>query len=152
KFPEIYRQYIVGKLNYNDMIKAYRLYQVFLNVNSVNDSETMFSRRVFEILASGTNVISSKSIGIEKLFPEIVFVSKDEQDTRNYLEVLTNNVELARRRAVKGIREVYSKHLYSHRFQEILNKVGLNSEQKEKDGISIITSTKRPEFIDNILR
>lgn len=57
KFPEQFQSDIIGELNYTDMIKAYKFYKVFLNVNSTKDSPTMFSRRVFELLASGTNVL-----------------------------------------------------------------------------------------------
>ena len=43
---------------------AYRSYKIFLNVNSVMNSDTMFSRRVFEILASSTHV-STPSEGMK---------------------------------------------------------------------------------------
>ncbi|WP_181917351.1 glycosyltransferase [Virgibacillus dokdonensis] len=151
KFPDIYREFIVGKLDYEDMIKAYRLYSVFLNVNSVSNSETMFSRRVFEILASGTNVISSYSLGIEKLFKDIVLISSSESDTKDYLDVLLNNNELLRRRAVKGVREVYSNHLYAHRLETILSTIDLEYESIDDEGVTVVTVTMRPDFLENVL-
>ena len=51
KFPAEYDEFIQGSLSYNEVCMAYRAYKIFLNVNSVDDSPTMFSRRVFEILA-----------------------------------------------------------------------------------------------------
>ena len=37
-WPEKYRPHIVGELPYDQMLAAYRMYKVFLNVNSVLDS------------------------------------------------------------------------------------------------------------------
>ncbi len=84
-FPDIYQGCIKGRLGYADMVKAYKKYRVFLNVNSVKDSPTMFARRVFELLASGTPVISNYSRGIVELLGEdTVFISESEADTRKH--------------------------------------------------------------------
>ena len=56
-FPETLRGAIVGTLDYRQMVNTYRSHRVFLNANSVTDSPTMFSRRVFELLACGTAVV-----------------------------------------------------------------------------------------------
>ncbi len=49
-FPAPYADDVLGSLSYDRTVEAYRRYAAFLNVNSVTDSPTMFSRRVFEIL------------------------------------------------------------------------------------------------------
>ena len=54
-----------GSLDYERMLTAYRAHKVMLNVNSVVDSPTMLARRVFEILASGTPVVSTRSAAVE---------------------------------------------------------------------------------------
>lgn len=64
-FPENLKEFIVGKLQPHEIAKAYKGYKIALNVNSVIDSPTMFSRRVFECLACNTPVISTYSRGIE---------------------------------------------------------------------------------------
>jgi len=83
-FPEKYQSYVKGKLEYHEMIAAYKKYKVFLNINSVRYSPTMFSRRVFELLACGTPVISTWSKGIVNLLGEdAVLFTESEEDTRN---------------------------------------------------------------------
>ena len=67
-FPEEYHPYIKGGLPYEALCNEYRRYRLFLNVNSVTDSPTMFSRRVFELLACGTPIVSAYAQGIEDLF------------------------------------------------------------------------------------
>ena len=48
----------MGELPYDQMLAAYKMYKVFLNVNSVIDSPTMCARRVFELSACSTPVVS----------------------------------------------------------------------------------------------
>ena len=42
RFPDRYQTAIKGSLNYEEMLTAYRCYDVMLNTNSVTDSPTMF--------------------------------------------------------------------------------------------------------------
>ena len=67
RFPDRYREAMKGYLTYQEMLTAYRCYDVMLNVNTVSDSPTMFSRRVFESLACGTPVVSSESDGMSRM-------------------------------------------------------------------------------------
>ena len=56
---------------------AYRAYKIFLNVNSVHESPTMFSRRVFELLSSYTNVLSTPSVGITEILIKMCMLFLD---------------------------------------------------------------------------
>ncbi|QZY57027.1 glycosyltransferase family protein [Crassaminicella profunda] len=150
KFPTTYQSYIKGSLSYEQMIRTYKKYDVFLNVNLVKNSLTMFSRRIFELLASGINVISSYSQGIERMLPGIVKLCKSEEDVNKYLDILLNNKELRERLSIIGQREVFYKHTYEHRIETILEKAGLSYEKKEIPGISIITCTNRIDNIEKI--
>ena len=67
RFPDRYKEAIRGTLTYEEMLTAYRCYDVMLNVNTVAESPTMFARRVFESLACGTPVISSESVGMSRM-------------------------------------------------------------------------------------
>ncbi|MGE5396642.1 MAG: glycosyltransferase [Chitinophagales bacterium] len=156
RFPSIYQPYIKGFLPYDEMVHFYKKYNVFLNVNSDSNSPTMFSRRVFELLACGTSVISNYSLGIEKLFPDLVKLSRTEADTRKYLQELLNDGEYRDRLAVKAQREVFSKHTYKHRLEEVLRKIGITSNKDVSSGVSIISICRNEELldraVDNFLR
>ncbi|KAF1726186.1 glycosyltransferase family protein [Pseudoxanthomonas japonensis] len=124
-FPAEYEPYIRGRLGYVEIAKKYREYQVFLNVNSVDDSRTMFSRRVFELLASGTPVVSVWSPGIAETFgDDIVWQVKDRAEADEALHVLLTDPAEWRRRSLTGIRAVLSQHTFRHRFAQILSLVG----------------------------
>ena len=65
KFPEEFNSYIIGTLAYDEINLAYKGYDIALNLNTIKNSQTMFARRVFELLASNTTVFSNYSQGIE---------------------------------------------------------------------------------------
>lgn len=150
RFPDIYQVCNKGCISYEQMNETYKKYNVFLNINSINDSPTMFSRRVFELLACGTNVISSYSLGIENMFFQIVKLSRNKEDTQKHLELLLKDKELCDRLSLKGQREVFSKHTYTHRFESILDTVGIIYEKQSNSSVSIITCTNSPSHIENI--
>ena len=143
RFPDIYQPAIRGRLEYDEMIEAYKRYRVFLNVNSVKTSRTMFSRRVFELLACGTPVISTPSVGISELLgDELVVRAESEQETRSALERLLNNDGEWARISALGIRKVLSEHTYKARFDSVLEFAGLGRRDPPPERIIFVA---RPE-------
>lgn len=150
KFPDKYAPYIIGDLPYDEMVNTYKKYDIFLNVNSCEDSPTMFSRRVFELLGCGTNVISSYSSGIEKMFPNIVKICKSQEEVDFYINMLLENDNLRDRLSLLGQREIFCNHTYKHRIEEILSKVYPDFQKSDDPSVSIVTCTNRYNCIDNI--
>jgi spore maturation protein CgeB len=125
RFPDIYQSAIKGHLSYDHLVKAYKRYKVFLNVNSVKTSPTMFSRRVFELLACGTPVVSAYARGIENLLgSDIVAFAGSEEETKKHLDRLLGDESEWARASAKGIRAVFENHTYSQRWQTMCQKVG----------------------------
>lgn len=151
RYPEEYEPYIKGSLSYNDTAEIYKKYDIFLNVNSVGKSPTMFSRRVFELLACGTNVISGYSIGVENFFPGIVPLCKMEDDTEYFLNMLLNNSELRDRLSLLGQREVFKYHTCKERLKYVLEKVRLEYVKENLPGVSIITWIDKPEDFHHVM-
>ncbi|TWT43715.1 Ubiquinone biosynthesis O-methyltransferase [Phycisphaerae bacterium RAS1] len=151
RFPDEYTAAIRGSLNYPEMCDAYKRYGAFLNVNSVKDSPTMFSRRVLELLACGTPVISSYSLGIEKMLgPDAVPLVRDVSDAERWMDELVTNPETGERLALRGRRRIFNEHLYQHRMEFILEKLGIPF-QRPRQRVSVITCTNRPTFLDNVV-
>ena len=73
QFPEKYRPYILPAVPYSEIRNELKKYRYVLNVNTETDSETMFARRVFEVMACGRIIISNNSVGMKKLFPDSVW-------------------------------------------------------------------------------
>jgi|GEM_PF-897999 len=153
RFPEKYEPYIVGELGYEEMVYAYKMYKLFLNVNSVQESPTMFAMRVPEILASGTCVLSGYSRGIENLIgSDIVKMTSSPDQTRSHLDLLLGDKELRDRLAHLGLRKVMREHTYGKRLDYILQTmdIGKGKGDAGKKGVSVITCTNKLIYMDNI--
>ncbi|WP_129595994.1 glycosyltransferase family protein [Anaerophilus nitritogenes] len=150
KFPSIYQCCIHRNLSYDKMVQFYKKYDIFLNANIISDSPTMFSRRVFEILACGINIISSYSLGIEYFFKGIVPLCKTKEDVEKYLDLLIYNKEYKDRLSLLGLRKIFKYHTYAKRLEMILKTIGIKT-YKDDLGVSIITCTNRIHSIDPIL-
>jgi spore maturation protein CgeB len=137
RFPEEFVPHVVGRLEYEDMVKAYKRYRAFLNVNSVSDSETMFSRRVFELLACGTPVVSTESLGIRKLFPGIVPIARDTEEARAAIAELLTDTRSWRRRSALGIRRVMQAHTYSDRLLQVCETIGFRMQPPRQQRVTL---------------
>lgn len=127
-FPEEYQAGIKGSLPYKELCDEYSRYRVFLNVNSVTDSPTMFSRRVFELMACGTPVVSTYAKGIDNLFDsDAVWLVHSQEEADAALHTLMTDDAEWRRRSLAGIREVFARHTYAHRLNDIFDRLGIET-------------------------
>ncbi len=148
QFPERYQAYIRTALPYEKMLSAYRMFPVFLNVNSATESPTMFSRRVFELLACGTAVVSSPSAGMQEMLGELVPVAANADDAKILLEELRDDPDRRRQVTHLGYRKVMNEHTYSVRAQTILETVlPAKTISKSQPKISVVLTTNRPEYL-----
>lgn len=151
RFPAQYREAIVGTLTYEEMLSAYRCYDVMLNVNTVTESPTMFSRRVFESLACGTPVVSSESIGMTRMLGEHVRVTGNREETVGHLLDLLGDDEARLREGHLAYRYVHENHTYRHRMDEVLRSVGIEPTGADSPAVSVLMPTMRPENVARCL-
>jgi predicted nucleic acid-binding Zn-ribbon protein len=124
-FPERFTERVKGALAYDEMIDAYRDNRVFLNVNSVTDSPTMFSRRVFELLACGTAVVSTESVGVQRTLGDVVSMIETPKEATDALTKLQDD-DYWRELTQRGRRRVMGEHTYRHRLVELASTLGFN--------------------------
>src|SRR5699024_304409 len=127
-FPEEFRKYILGTLPFYEIEKAYKGYKYMININTVKTSPTMYARRVYEGLASGTPIISNYSLGMEKQFGDIIGYSDNEEELNNYLRMLNENESEYNKVKQLGIRRVLSSHTYEQRLLQIAREIGYELE------------------------
>ena len=148
RFPDRYQSAIKGSLDYEHMLTAYRCYDVMMNVNTVTDSPTMFSRRVFESLACGTPVISTDSVGLGATLGGYVRITRNSQDTTSHLNELLADEERRMRERHLGYRYVHTHHTYRHRMKEMFLEVGVESgDSARKPSVSVVIATCRPDNV-----
>ena len=151
RFPEEYSEAIRGTLTYDEMLTAYRCYDVMLNVNTITESPTMFARRVFESLACGTPVISSESVGMRRMLGEHVRVAGSEEETARHLQELLGDEEGRKREGHMAYRHVHEHHTYRHRMDEVFRRVGLQPLGLDQPPVSVLTPTMRPGNVAHCL-
>jgi hypothetical protein len=149
-FPEIYRNNVKDAVDFNEMVQMYKTYKVFLNVNTITDSPSMLSRRVYELLASGTPIISTPSLATEKYFDGIVQTVNNKKEASEAANKLLSDKYYYEKISHKGYRCVMENHTYANRKDIIYNSIGLEVGNKPPM-ISVICCTMRPEFIDRIV-
>ncbi len=151
RFPRDYRRHVVGSLPYDRMLAAYSAYQVFLNVNSVTTSKTMCSRRLFELSAAQTAVVTAPAASIEPFFGDTVEVVEDAHETRTALRLLLSNADHRDRLALRAHRRVFDEHLCSHRVDAVLRSVGVATTSTNNTTVSVVVATMRPGQLDHVL-
>jgi len=151
-FPGKYSDFVKGSLSYKETCMAYRAYKIFLNVNSVVESPTMFSRRVFELLSSYTNVISTPSAGIENILGDNVHIVSEINSAKSLIERLLKDDFYRKKSVHKGYRLVHNYHKYSDRLKYIFERVGITWNEAPPPLVSCVTCSNRPQMIDNIIR
>ena len=151
RFPDIYQSAIRGRLEYDEMVEAYKRYRVFLNVNSVKNSRTMFSRRVFELMACGTPVISTPSVGISELLgDDLVVRAESERETRDALERLLKDEDEWARMSALGIRKVLAEHTYKVRFDSVLEFAGIGRRESDAEKVVCIANPQSQKDLESL--
>lgn len=125
-FPERFAPHVLGGLPYERILDVYKSHRVFLNANSVADSPTMCSRRVFELAACDTAILSTPGAALSALLGEgTVDEAADEEGAAVALERLLGDEPERRRRTRLARRKVFAEHTYAARLATIAETAGL---------------------------
>ena len=160
QFPGALAERVVGSLEYQRMLTAYKAYKVFLNVNSVVTSSSMCARRIFEITASGTPVVSAPSPAIGEFFAEDeVPVVAEREEAAQVVRALVRSRELRDRTVHLAQRRIWHEHTYTHRARQVLDAVGLGGKAGSTGlsggaglpAVSVLAATNRPEQLDHLV-
>lgn len=149
QFPAEYQKYIVGTLDSSEIDLAYKGYDYAINLNSVKESQSMFARRVYELLASNTTVVSNYSRGLELMFGGIPVISDSGQAVVEELRSVSGELE-GRRRRLAGLRKVMSEHTYAHRLDYILSKTESRSTASTTPTVQVFSLVSRYAEIEAI--
>ncbi|UWX96118.1 glycosyltransferase [Arthrobacter zhaoxinii] len=154
QFPAPLDSRVVGSLSYPQMLSAYKAYKVFLNVNSVVDSPSMCARRIFEISAAGTPVISTPSDAVARFFtPDEVPVAHTREEAAALSGGLVRNAEYNDRTVHRAQRRIWSAHTYAHRAETIVAAAApLKSRPPVRPTVSALVPTIRPHQLENVFR
>jgi len=106
---------------YSRTAGLYRSYKINLNVNTVENSCTMYSRRLIEILAVGGIAVSAPSMAVSHLFSEFCYVVNSRESIFACLEEVQHDsaYRMAIQRAQAGAQLIAERHTWENRLSEI---------------------------------
>jgi glycosyltransferase involved in cell wall biosynthesis len=123
QFPAEYKPFIVGNLPFDQIDKAYKGYRYAINLNSIKQSQSMFARRVFDLLASNTITVSNFSRGVRLFFGDLAVTTDNGDEVVKRLEALGKDDIAARKFRLAGLRKVMREHTYQDRFAYVVAKL-----------------------------
>lgn len=137
-FPEAYRPFIRGTLPFSEIDRAYKGYVFALNLNSIKQSQSMFARRVFELLASGAIVVSNHSPGMRLLFGDLTLCSDDAAMLVRRLQALAEDPERAIKLRTAAQRKVLTQHTSALRLRRVQVCAGLQPPQAPARRVAVL--------------
>jgi glycosyltransferase involved in cell wall biosynthesis/spore maturation protein CgeB len=152
QFPEEYNRYIVGTLPFSEIEQAYKGYRYAINLNSIKQSQTMFARRVFELIASNTLTISNFSRGLRLMFGDLVITSDDGTQVAASLIQADANEGYSAKLRLAALRKVMLEHTYKHRLNYIRSVVpGLSPSENDLPKILVVAKALCTAEADRIV-
>lgn len=150
-FPKYYDPYILGKLESCEIDIAYKGYNYGVNMNSVDQSQTMFARRVFEMLASNTVTVGNYSRGVKNLFGDLTICTNDSLTLQKELRKWCSDEVGYRKYRLAGLRKVLSEHLYEDRLSYIVEKVFGQNIKPELPWVYVLAEVKTKRDAEYVL-
>ena len=118
RFPPQYQSHVQPPLPFDQLSSATRQYLYALNINTVTDSDTMFARRVYEMMAENHMLITNRSRGLEQEFPDTVWYCDTE-------DALGDRPQWRRR----NLEQVFLHHTCEKQLETIFSAVHLSLEK-----------------------
>ncbi|MGE6371968.1 FkbM family methyltransferase [Stutzerimonas stutzeri] len=156
QFPAEYQPFIVGTLPFSEIDRAYKGYRYAINLNSIKQSQTMFARRVYELLGCNTVTVSNYSRGVRLMFGDLVITTDSGEEMVRRLQTLAGDEESSGKLRLAALRKVMLEHTYEQRLNYIVAKVSgtpvdnplpdvavLGYARNEEDAQAIITNFRR---------
>jgi glycosyltransferase involved in cell wall biosynthesis/spore maturation protein CgeB len=151
-FPEQYKSLIVGSLPFSAIDIAYKTYKYGITLNTAPNSQSMVARRTFELLASGTIVISNYSRAIRLLFGDIVLAADNSprlQARWAWLHGERTRIDKVR---LLGLRKILSEHTVQHRLGHLFSTVFGVDMRPRSPRVTVVAYAGTSDEYDAILR
>ena len=150
RFPVSLQPFVQGGLPYLEMVEAYKSHPVHINVNSVDASPTMFSRRVVELAASGTAVVSGRGQGVDQVLAGLVHTVSERNETSALLERWMTNERARVADVWLAYRLIHRAHTAAHRLAYVLRCAGLVITAPEPSAYAVRISSASAELFRNL--
>jgi spore maturation protein CgeB len=110
---------------YTQTASIYKEFLVSLNVNTVRDSPTMFSRRLVEIIGCGGLAVTTPALSVDRMFSDYCYTVRSAEEADELFARLKHDglSPQDRERMAAGADYVAKHHTWAHRLRQILDVV-----------------------------
>ena len=119
RYPMLSGVRVYNKVAYRKTADLYRSYRFNLNVNTIEQSPTMYSRRLIEILAVGGVAVSSPSLAASTLFTDYCEIVRNEDEINEIVHWSAARYKTAVERARAGAKLIAETHTWGRRLQQL---------------------------------
>jgi len=151
-FPAEYQPFIAGTLSPQDIHIAYKGYTFGINMNSIKQSMSMFARRVFELMASNTLVVSNYSHGLKVLFGDLVVATDGAEELQKQVSELLASEHKRQCIREAALRKVLSEHTYAMRLKTVVEALSQQTLPVQKPHILVAAMANTSEELSRILK
>ncbi len=141
-FPARYNKMIMGKLEPEDIHIAYKGYNYGINTCTVSQSQTMFARRGYELLASNTVTVGNFSQGVKNILGDLAISTDNADEMTAQLDRFCATPEMYRKYRLAGLREVMKHHLCEDRLGYIAHKVFGKDMKVQMPHVTVVSSAQ----------
>lgn len=107
---------------YPDTAKLFKAHSISINVNSIMNSPTMYSRRLLEIIACGGICVTNRTPSVENHFADFCHMISNEEEAAETLQRLSYGPQPQdMEKAAAGAEHVASRHTWRHRLEQLGN-------------------------------
>ena len=125
KFSKSFFTIFKESVDYNTICILYRHFKILYNVNSVQKSDTMFSRRVLESIACKTFVLSAYSKALQNFNLKSIYLSYNNNETKKITNYILKNYKNLLTQIHYDFIQVYQKHTINNKLQNIFFNMNL---------------------------
>jgi FkbM family methyltransferase len=151
QFPAEYQPFIVGTLPFSEIDRAYKGYRYAINLNSIKQSQTMFARRVYELLGCNTVTVSNYSRGVRLMFGDLVITTDSGEEMVRRLQALAGDEESSGKLRLAALRKVMLEHTYEQRLNYIVAKVSGTPVANPLPDVAVLSYARSEEDLKAVL-
>lgn len=120
RFPRKKQLVLHSKVPHRETARIYKSHSISLNVNSVTGSDTMYSRRLLEILACGGIAVTNPSSAVDRYFRDYCHVVNTREEMLELFSRLKYGPSCEdMARAEAGATYVRQNHTWTHRLETL---------------------------------
>lgn len=151
RFPAHLLNHVEGAIPYREVLGAYKSHIANINVNSVEGSPTMFSRRVVEIASSGGVVLSGPGRGMEEVLGDLIPVSRSRRRTQALVSAWSQMPSVRLAEAWRQMRGVLRAHTVDTALTIMARTAGLRIQARGLPSYALVLGTSDPELMKSVL-